>query len=236
MPSGFQQDNNQLRPAFFRIVLDMSDTNIYTNNTDNLNNGSVNPYNWDALASVGIDLPTTVVAGKKLARGNIRFQRIVEELSKYADAQILDVEVSGMTDGDTQPTGLALTVRYDRFGIDDDGFGDDDGDSPILSAERQYLRAINAGSTNSPYDGNSINNTYEAIQEAVMRALISGVTRSTRVYVPDEGSSPATGEGWQQQIETLDVTNYEDTANYSDLRDSITVTGPLDGTTLTSPL
>ena len=234
MPSGFQQDINQLRPAFFRIVLDMTNTSIYTSNSNNNYNGSVNPYNWDALTDAGIALPTTVAAGVKLARGNIRFQRIVEEITKYADAQILDVEVSGMSNGDTQPTELAFTVRYDRFGFDADGFDDAAGDSPLLTAERKYLLSITNGSTNSPYDGDSINNTYEAIQEAVMRALISNVTRSTRVYVPDEGSSPATGEGWQQQVSASDVTINEDDCTYSDLRDTITVTGPLDGTTLTT--
>ena len=65
-----------------------------------------------------------------------------------------------------------------------------------------------------------------------MRALIEPVTRSVRVFQPVEGTDPIVGEGIQQQITIADVTNNEDQCSYSDLRDTITVNGPLDGTTL----
>lgn len=231
MPSGFQQDINQLQPTFYRVVMDMSNTSYYTDNNDDEYNGKVNPYNWDALVSMEIALPSTIVAGKKLARGNLRFQRIIEEVTKYCDAQIVDLEVTGMNDGDTAPSGIAFTVRFDRFGLDVDGFDSEDGYSPLLSAERKYLQSVNSGNTTSPYDGENINNTTEVIQEMIMRALITNVSRSQRVYVADEGSDPATGEGYQQWITAKDVTYNEDDCSYGDLRGTITVTGPIDGTT-----
>jgi hypothetical protein len=99
--------------------------------------------------------------------------------------------------------------------------------------ERKYLRSINNGDANSPYDGEGINQTEEAIQEAIMRALIESVTRSVRVFQPLEGSDPIQGEGIQQYITADDVTDNEDECNYSDLRATITVTA-MDGTTLIS--
>ena len=229
MPSGFQQDPNQLQPAYFRVVLDMTDTTRYGDG-DTTYAGAVQPYAWDNFT--GNDLPSTIVTGVKLARGNLRFQRIVEELTKYADAQILDLEAihdSGPVTGTDLANHIAFTVKYDRFGIDDDN---SEADSPLLAMERKYLRSINDGSTSSPYDGENINDTNEAIQEAIMRALIEPVTRSVRVFQPVEGSDPIVGEGTQQQITIADVTNNEDQCSYSDLRGTITVNGPLDGTTL----
>jgi hypothetical protein len=231
MPSGFQQDPNQLQPAFFRVVMDMTNQYNYWTNTNHPEaTGSVQPYTWDNFT--GNDLPTTAVAGVTLARGNLRFQRIIEELCKYSDAQILDLEALSGTDpvtGNNLANHLAFTVRYDRFGIDDENV---EAHSPLLAMEQKYLRSITNGSTSSPYDNESINNTYEAVQEAIMRALIEHTTRSVRVFVPVEGSDPLVGEGTQQQVTINDVTHGQDENNYSTLRGTITVNGPLDGTTL----
>jgi len=230
MPSGFQQDPNQLQPAFFRVVMTMNNTDAYFNNSSS-SNGAVQPFTWDNFT--GSDRPITVAAGIKLARGNLRFQRIIEELTKYADAQILDLEALSGTDpvtGNDLANHIAFTVKYERFGIDDDN---SEAHSPLLAMERKYLRSINNGSASSPYDDEGINQTEEAIQEAIMRALISNVTRSMRVFVPVEGSDPFVGEGTQQYITAYDVTNNEDVANYSDLRNTITVNA-MDGTTLIS--
>ena len=230
MPSGFQQDPNQLQPSYFRVVMNMTDNDIYRDNPSN-SNGAVQPFTWDNYS--GSDLPQTSGSATALARGNIRFQRIIEELTKYADAQILDLEA---LTGENPPTGeyqvnhLAFTVKYERFGIDDDNV---EADSPLLAMERQYLRSINDGSTSSPYDGEGINNTNEAIQEAIMRALIKSVTRSVRVFSPVEGSDPFVGEGTQQYITANDVTDNEDNCSYSQLRETIVV-NVMDGTTLIS--
>jgi hypothetical protein len=232
MPSGFQQDPNQLQPAYFRVVMDMSNQyNYWTNNNHPAATGSVQPYAWDNFT--GNDLPATVVAGQKLARGNLRFQRIIEELTKYADAQILDLEALSGTDpvtGNDLANHIAFTVKYDRFGIDDENV---EAHSPLLAMEHQYLKSITDGGVSSPYDNEQINHTNEVIQEAIMRALITNVTRSVRVFVPQEGTDPIVGEGTQQYITANDVTYGQDENNYSQLRDTITVT-PMDGTTLIS--
>jgi hypothetical protein len=111
MPTGFQQDTNQLSPDFYRVVITMNGgTATWT--AASPANGAVNPFNWDSYAT----LPSSDANAQRLARGNMRFQAIIEELSKYADAQIIDVEVTsaGTTDANNVPTALAFTVRYDR--------------------------------------------------------------------------------------------------------------------------
>lgn len=223
MPSGFQQDNNQLQPALYRVVIDMSNNsyNVYCRGGTGTCYGVVNPYNWDVWS--GGDLPTTLDNARRLARGNIRWQRIVEELGKHADCQILDVDVTNDSgnNGDDEPTQIAFTVKYDRYGIDS---ADGNEKAGILQAEQKFLQQLNGSSSiDSPYDGESINHTQEAIEEAIMRALIESVTRSVRVYSPD------INEGIQEKITAIDVT---DGGNYTDLRDSIQVVGPLDGTTV----
>jgi hypothetical protein len=243
MPSGFQQDPNQLQPAYFRVVLDMTNQyNYWTNNNHPAATGGVQPYAWDNFT--GNDQPATVIAGKTLARGNLRFQRIIEELTRYADAQIVDVEALSGTDpvtGNKLANHLAFTVRYDRFGIDtnepDLSNPQNHGEwaSALLQMEVKYLRAANNISindnANSPFDGQHINLTIEAIQEAIMRALILPATRSVRVFVPQEGSNPIVGEGTQKSVTINDVTYNQNTNSWSDLRSTITVVA-MDGTTL----
>jgi hypothetical protein len=242
MPSGFQQDSNQLQPALFRVVIDMSNNiyNVYQRGSGSGTAlGLINPYTWDNFS--GANLPTTVNNALRLARGNIRWQRIVEELGRHSDVQILDLEVTGSGSGDVLPTQIAFTAKYDRFGINlyepdpSNPNYSSEWDSPLLEMEVKLVRtenniAIN-DNTESPYDSNSINNTTEAVQEAIMRALIKEVTRSVRVFVPVEGSDPLVGSGSQQQVTAFDVT---DEGNYGDLRDSISVS-LLDGSTVINP-
>ena len=111
MPSGFQQDLNQLAPGFYRVVLTMG-AGTATWNAAAPANGAVNPYNWDSYATK----PSSDANGQRLARGNMRFQFIIEELTKHADAQIIDVEVTSADTSvaDNVPTALAFTVKYDR--------------------------------------------------------------------------------------------------------------------------
>ena len=111
MPSGFQQNINQLAPGLYRVVITMTNTTYYPSaSATATDNGSITPNSSDSFDT----LPTTLTAGQNRARGNMRFRNIVNALSGLADCQILDIEVGGETDADTQPTTLAFTVKYDR--------------------------------------------------------------------------------------------------------------------------
>lgn len=114
MPSGFQQNINQLSPGFYRVVLTMTSTTYYptTGGSEN-DRGGVTPNSSDSFSTA--NLPTTLAYGQNRARGNMRFRNIVNALSGLADCQIVDIEVdSDETNGDSQATTLAFTVRFDR--------------------------------------------------------------------------------------------------------------------------
>lgn len=105
MPSGFQQDLNQLQPNFYRVAIDL--TGYPT--ADANNNGGVTPNSADSFAT----LPTTLAKGKQRARGNMRFRNIVNRLTGLADCQIIDITITE-ANGDAQATALAFTVKYER--------------------------------------------------------------------------------------------------------------------------
>jgi hypothetical protein len=164
MPSGFQQDQNQLKPGYYRVVLTLS------GGTGNYGaaapaNGAVNPYDWNAFTTA----PSSLANAERLARGNLRWQAILEELQKHSDAQVLDVEVSSAdnTNANSVPTAVAFTVRYDR-----DDF---------------VLGALN-GTTD--IGGNLIDTTVKAIKHLVVSGIqrggASGATRTYRVFDPTD--------------------------------------------------
>jgi hypothetical protein len=109
MPSGFQQDLNQLQPTFYRAVITMSNSTYYPT-ADGNDNGAVTPSSGDSFET----LPSTLALAKARARGNMRFRNIVNALTGLADCQIMDITLTGETDEDTVPTVLAFTVKFDR--------------------------------------------------------------------------------------------------------------------------
>lgn len=114
MPSGFQQDSNQLSPGLYRAVITMTSTTYYptTGGAEN-DRGGITPNSADSFATA--DLPSTLAYGQNRARGNMRFRNIVNQLSGLADCQILDIELdSDESDGDSQATTLAFTVKFER--------------------------------------------------------------------------------------------------------------------------
>ena len=111
MPSGFQQDSNQLQAEMYRVTLDMSNTTYYPT-ADGNDNGGVTPNASDSFAI----LPTTLVLGKARARGNMRFRNVVNRLTGLADCQIRDITITE-ANGSVQATSLSFTVAYDRPGF-----------------------------------------------------------------------------------------------------------------------
>lgn len=161
--SGFTQDNNQLKPTFYRVVLTLSGGTGTYPTADGNDNGAVFTQDHSQFTT----LPTTLVAARRVTRGHLRFLSIVEELKLYADAQILDIEFTsaGVTAADNQPTQVKFTVRYDR--------------------DANILETMN-GDTDS--GGNTIDTVAKAVRQLVVNGIVrggtSGYTRRTRVYQP----------------------------------------------------
>ena len=167
MPSGFQQDPNQLSPDFYRVVLTLSG-GAGDYGAAAPANGAVNPYDWNSFATA----PTTLANAQRLARGNMRWQAIIEELTKHADAQILDVEVISANNAlaDSVPTLISFTVKYDR-------------DDFVLGAVQNIATSFTATT-----DGViTIDTTAKAIRYLVGTAIArNAYTRTYRVYDPTD--------------------------------------------------
>jgi hypothetical protein len=237
MPSGFQQDNNQLSPAYFRVVIDMDNgDDAWYMQADEANptaKGRITTWAWDN-ATDSTRLPQTQEIADALARGNMRFQAIVDMLGMFADCQILDIENPGndyaedQVDQDT----IAFTVKYDRSEF-------------LLPAFVSYAKA----NTNlyDPIDGTFTVDgvTYDRYfsasgqesviedEEDVVKELVylgarrTNYTKSVRVFEPVVDADPMVGSGVQRVIE---IDRPADTDAY--IFDNITVT-PIDGTTTT---
>ena len=108
MPSGFQNDTNQLQSEMYRVVITMTNTTYYPT-TDGNDNGGVTPTAWDAFTSV----PSTLVLGRARARGNMRFRNIVNQVTGLTDMQVRDVTITE-ADADAQATSLAFTLLIER--------------------------------------------------------------------------------------------------------------------------
>lgn len=166
MPSGFVQDTNQLSPSLYRIVIDMSGYPTTDGNT----NGAVTPTSSDNVGSGANQIsavPTTLALGKARARGVMRFRNIVNRLTGIGDCQILDIEVGGQTDGDSQATSLAFTVKYDR-------------PQDLLNAIRGAVYAESASYNNA--GSVAITTIALGLEELVVRGVRDATTATTRVY------------------------------------------------------
>ena len=163
MPSGFQQDSNQLSPGFYRIVW-VASTGTYAT-ADGNDNGAITPNSSDSFST----LPTTLVKGKARARGNMRFRNVVNRLTGLADAQILDIETGiagggAEVAGDNQVTSLAFTVKYDR----DDG---------VIAA------CTNLNGSTTAVDGSTTVSTVAlAVKDQFVRGFRDATTATVRVY------------------------------------------------------
>ena len=164
MPSGFQQDSNQLSPDFFRVVVDMSNATYYPT-ADANTNGGVTPNSADSFTAA--NFPTTYIKGKARARGNMRFRNVVNRLVGLADCQIIDIEVGAEANGDAQATSLAFTARYDR-----------DAGIPLTGT---YQGATVVG---NDVAGNAMDTIAKAIKDAVTRGIMDATTAAARVYNP----------------------------------------------------
>lgn len=162
MPSGFQQDTNQLQPSFYRIVLDLTGYPV----ADGTDNGGVTPNSSDSFSN----LSTTLILGKARARGNMRFRNIVNRLSNLADCQILDIEITE-ANADAQATAIAFTVKFDR-------------DAGILDSVKNMVKEpfFMHGSVNT-----EITTTALAITDQIVRAITDTTSATMKVAY---GSNP----------------------------------------------
>jgi hypothetical protein len=161
MPSGFQNDSNQLQSEMYRVVVTMSNTTYYptTGGAEN-DRGGVTPTSSDSFSTA--NAPTTLAKGQNRARGNMRFRNVVNRLTGLTDCQIRDITTTE-ANADAQATSLSFTVVYERPGF-----------IPV---------------TGTAIDGSTaITTTAIAIQNAVAQGIRDATTAAVRVFDPTVGS------------------------------------------------
>jgi len=234
MPSGFQTDNNQLSPAFFRVVIAMNTGGSawysQASNDGATTTGRITTWAWDN-ADQPSKLPQTQVIADAVARGNMRFQDIVDMLGMFADCQILDIEEDGYTAESVVDNGfINFTVKYDRNEFLLPAF--------VSYAKANYTNGTTGtvtvdGVTYDRYWSDSDEASYVDTEEKVIKELVylavsrSNYTKSVRVFQPVEGADPMTGEGTQRVMEVD-----QPASNNAKIFNNITVTN-IDGTTTT---
>ena len=200
--SGFKISPESLRPEFYQVVLTLSGGAGTYPTADGNDNGAVYPQDHSQFSTK----PSTYVIGKRVARGHQRFLAIVENLSKYADCQIQDVQFTsaGATVADNQPLTVTFTVRYERGGAVGAGTND-----AILGSVRSEI--------GSPYqftattDGIiTVDSTAKALRYLIGQAIArTNHSKSMRVW---DG-----GNGFEIQ-ETLTTTTPDSIADvYKDV-------------------
>jgi hypothetical protein len=169
MPSGFQQDSNQLSPGLYRVVW-VASTGTYPT-ADGNTNGAITPNSADSFTT----MPTTLVKGKARDRGNMRFRNVVNRLTGLADCQILDIEtgISGggaESAGDDQVTSLAFTVKYDR----------DEGVVAACTGLNESTTAVDGSTT--------VSTVALAVKDQFVRGFRDATTATVRVYNGSNGT------------------------------------------------
>ena len=198
MASGFQNTQDQLTPNFYRISIDASG---YSSTAADNDSGGVEVDDFNFFST----LPTTLNNSRRRARGNMRWQAILDELSRFNQPMILDVTSleagpSALDVADDVTTSLSFTVGY---------------------AQEEYVlggwqKIIGAGTfsdgatalTTSTYESLSAANLATAMQHCIEEAVTRGITRG--------GAS-----GYTRTYRTMDPTG-----NDSSFQEAITITQP----------
>jgi hypothetical protein len=198
MASGFQNTQDQLTPNFYRVSIDAS--SYSTTAADNDSGGvEVDDFNFFST------LPTTLNNSRRRARGNLRWQAIIDELSRFSQPMILDITSlesgpSALDVADDVTTSLAFTVGYAQ-------------EEYVLGGWQKIIGAgtLSDGSTTlttSTYEALSAASLATAMQHCIEEAVTRGITRG--------GSS-----GYTKTYRTMDPTG-----NDSSFQEAITITQP----------
>lgn len=167
MASGFQNNNDQLTPTYYRVSID---TSGYSTTAANNDSGGVEVWDHNFFTT----LNTTEDNSVRRARGNLRWIAILDELQRFSNAEILDVTVlkSGavaQTAADDTAVSVSFTIGYSQ-------------EEFVLGG---WQKIIGTGTfsdgatslTTSSYETLSSANRATAIANCIKEAIVRGITR-----------------------------------------------------------
>jgi hypothetical protein len=179
MASGFQQNENQLTPGLYRVVVDLSG---YSSTAANTDAGGVETRDNSAFATQN----TSLANGQRRARGNLRWQGILENLGRGGDFRILDIEElestgpSELDNADDVTVTLTFTVQYDR-------------DAFVLGNVQNFLiaegRTTGGVAKNSDHETLGSATTTSTTVLAVKELVVRGITKGYQDYVTNVGTA-----------------------------------------------
>lgn len=112
MASGFSNSQDQLTPTYYRVAID---TSGYSTTAADNNSGGVEAWDYNYFST----LNTTLNNSKRRARGNIRWNAILQELQRFSNCQILDVTImkagpTAETAADDTSVSVTFTVGFEQ--------------------------------------------------------------------------------------------------------------------------
>ena len=229
MASGFQQNENQLTSGLYRVVVDLTG---YSTTAANEDAGGVETRDNSAFGTQ----VTTTANGQRRARGNLRWQGIVENLGRGGDFRILDIEeletgpVVLAAANDTTLT-LTFTVQYDR-------------DAFVLGAVQNFLieegRTTGGVAKNSDHETLGTATTCSTTALAIEELVVRGITKGYQDYVTNVSTAVGAGDIFTRSYRVFDGTQGAETQEVLTVKapvtpkvahTDVTVTN-IDGTTL----
>jgi hypothetical protein len=230
MASGFQQNENQLTPGLYRVEIDL--TTSYSSTAADTDAGSVETRDNSVFATQN----TSLANGQRRARGNLRWQGILEALSIGGDYRILDIEekesdASVLDAADDVTTNLKFTVQYDR-------------DAFVLGAVQNFLikegRTTGGVAKNSDHETLGSATTTSTTVLAVKELVVRGITKGYQDYVTDVSTAVDSNDVFTRSYRVYDGTQGAETQAVLTVKSpvtpkvahtDVTVTS-IDGTTL----
>ena len=201
MASGFQQNENQLTPGLYRVVVDLSG---YSSTAANTDAGGVETRDNSAFATQN----TSLANGQRRARGNLRWQGILENLGRGGDFRILDIEElestgpSVLDNADDVTVTLTFTVQYDR-------------DAFVLGNVQNFL--IAEGRTTGGVAKNSDDETLGSATTtsttvlAIKELVVRGITKGYQDYVTDVSAAVGSTDVFTRSYRVYDGTQGAET-------------------------
>ena len=132
--------------ALYQVTITMSG---YATTDGNAVAGKVNPYSFKDFSS----LPTNKNDGLNMARGGVRYTKVLQKLGTYSNYRLLKIETDSSVDQDTPPASLIFNIMFENDSmIPTSGTGTDG--STTLSSKEAVLKDLVASAINAQYTEN----------------------------------------------------------------------------------
>lgn len=184
MPSGFQNNQDQLTPNYYRVTINLGSG--YSSTATDTDSGAVEAWDFTAFDTMN----TSMDNSRRRARGNIRFNAILNYLQLFDNVQILDMTVmksgpTAETAADDVAVSVAFTVGYTQEAYVLGGW-----QNTIMNG---VLSDEESGLTSTSYDQLDANDRQTAMENCICEAITRGITvggsdgytRRYKIYDPD---------------------------------------------------